>query len=335
MGRRFDTLTMGPARRARRMRKRLEELDRSDAKLRAAGLDPLDVWHRSRDPRLPPLQARTAGGTRRPYRVARILLAAVTVAVVGYVAVHQWVVDGAAGTGAAWASMERPSNFPPASREERTHPLSDPLPPPAGVGGYRIKETQAGSTAPVTWDPCRPIHYAVSGTAPSGQENVVASVALQLSGLTGLRFVYDGPTTEHPSAGHRAIYQPDRYGRRWAPVLVAWTAPAQVPKLAGDVIGLAGAAAVSLQDSPRSYVSGTVYLDAPQFRAVAARARGRQDPTLRASVLHEFGHLLGLDHVDDPTALMYPETRHTVTDYSPGDLRGLHALATGPCAPNL
>jgi predicted Zn-dependent protease len=52
-------------------------------------------------------------------------------------------------------------------------------------------------------------------------------------------------------------------------------------------------------------------------------------------VLHEFGHLLGLAHVTDPSAVMYPETHLRVTDYGAGDRRGLHALSTGTCAPDL
>jgi predicted Zn-dependent protease len=52
-------------------------------------------------------------------------------------------------------------------------------------------------------------------------------------------------------------------------------------------------------------------------------------------MLHELGHLVGLDHVDDPGQLMYPVTALAVTDYAAGDLRGLHRLSTGPCAPDL
>jgi hypothetical protein len=174
----------------------------------------------------------------------------------------------------------------------------------------------------------------VSGNAPAGQEAVVSSVVTELSRLTGLQFVYDGRTTELAGSDQRPSYQPSRYGRRWAPVLVSWTDPDRVPKLSGGVIGLGGGAAASLNRSPQTYVSGIVYLDAPQFRSDAARS-GTQQRALRAIVLHEFGHLLGLAHVSDPAAIMYPEAHLTVTDYSPGDLRGLHALATGHCAPNL
>jgi len=49
-----------------------------------------------------------------------------------------------------------------------------------------------------------------------------------------------------------------------------------------------------------------------------------------AVILHEFGHVLGLAHVDSPGELMYV---HNVgrTTYGPGDVEGLRLLGRGPC----
>ena len=73
------------------------------------------------------------------------------------------------------------------------------------------------------YDPCRPIHYVVrpDGAPPGGAELIRTAVA-QVSGATGLQFVDDGPTQEAPSTDREA-YQPELYGRRWAPVLIAWS----------------------------------------------------------------------------------------------------------------
>ena len=46
-------------------------------------------------------------------------------------------------------------------------------------------------------------------------------------------------------------------------------------------------------------------------------------------------HVVGLDHVQDKGELMYPETQTSVTDYQPGDRRGLALLGSGPCTPML
>ncbi|MCR6706355.1 MAG: M10 family metallopeptidase domain-containing protein [Cellulomonas sp.] len=50
---------------------------------------------------------------------------------------------------------------------------------------------------------------------------------------------------------------------------------------------------------------------------------------------HELAHALGLDHVEDRTQLMNPETRGEFTTFQSGDLYGLSQLARGVCAPDL
>ena len=45
---------------------------------------------------------------------------------------------------------------------------------------------------------------------------------------------------------------------------------------------------------------------------------------------HEFGHLVGLGHVDDPGQLM--DERLSVLTYGPGDREGLARLGSVPCS---
>ena len=52
---------------------------------------------------------------------------------------------------------------------------------------------------------------------------------------------------------------------------------------------------------------------------------------MRTVKLHEIGHLLGLGHVQDPGAVMYPSDG-AQGDYSAGDLRGLAYAGDGPCS---
>lgn len=56
---------------------------------------------------------------------------------------------------------------------------------------------------------------------------------------------------------------------------------------------------------------------------------------VRGVVLHEFGHLLGLAHVKDPTQLMNPVGVPGINDLQAGDLEGLAKLGRGSCAPGL
>jgi hypothetical protein len=212
-------------------------------------------------------------------------------------------------------------------------PLGRPLPPPPRGGTYGFVTLQADGVTPVTYDPCRPVHYVLNvAEAPPGGEQLVREAVQRLSAVTGLQFRFDGVTDEVAVPG-RSSFQPERYGDRWAPVLIDWQSDVENPSLAGDQVGEAGSAAASLGDGPKVYVSGTVSLDATQLPDLLDDRHG--EDVVRAVVLHELGHLVGLAHVDDESQLMYPETRRGVTDYADGDLTGLSRLGAGPCVPDL
>jgi hypothetical protein len=51
---------------------------------------------------------------------------------------------------------------------------------------------------------------------------------------------------------------------------------------------------------------------------------------VRAVILHELGHLVGLGHVADPNQLM-SETNYGLHDFGPGDQEGLARLGGGTC----
>lgn len=221
---------------------------------------------------------------------------------------------------------------PPAGVDEAATPLGQPAPLAAASSSYRYMHTQSDGTTPVAYDPCRPVHVVVNArTAVAGGDTLLRQSLDRVSAATGLKFVVDGPTDETPSP-NRSAYLPDRYPGRWAPVLVAWTDPAQDPELAGDVAGMAGSAYVPT-DRGSVYVSGGVALDGPQLAQLMA---GRDGPDeVRGVIEHELGHLVGLDHVDDPTQLMNPVGQPGVTTYAAGDLTGLSRLGQGRCFPGV
>jgi hypothetical protein len=218
----------------------------------------------------------------------------------------------------------------PAASTER---LADPVDPDAAGGTFAFFETQQGGR-PVTYDPCRPIEVVVNDDeAPPGTQGIVERAVARAAEVSGLAIEITGPTNELPS-DERAMYQPRRYGDRWAPVLVAWTDPGEVPGLGGDVAGLGGSVSVATQGGGRSYVSGIVVIDGPDAaRMVAAGEDGTQ--TVEDVVLHELGHLLGLAHVDSKDELMYPEGQRDVHGYQQGDRAGLAELGRGRCVPLL
>jgi hypothetical protein len=213
-------------------------------------------------------------------------------------------------------------------------PVGYPQPAPAGGGPHAFVALQADGSTPVAYDPCRPIHYVVRPAAqPDGGAEVLALAVRRLSAVTGLQFIDDGITDERATSGERPSFQPERYGDRWAPVLVSWDTDDENQGLAGDVVGLAGSTWRGRGSGPRVYLTGTISLDGPQLADVLELPDGRRIAV--AIVEHELAHLVGLDHVDDPTQLMYPEAQDAVTDFGAGDLTGLAQLGSGPCAPTL
>lgn len=192
---------------------------------------------------------------------------------------------------------------------------------PVGEGGYELLVAQLGQ--PITFDPCRPVHWVVrdSGGPPQGTALLQQAFAV-LSGATGLAFVHDGVTDEAYDPERRMV-QRERYGDRYAPVLVVWAEPAEAPDLEGPVGGFAGPQAADPDGAGARFVTGEVVLDAPQL---ASMDRAGQ----LSVVLHELGHLVGLGHVDDPADSMYARSG-PLTSYTAGALRGLAVVGSGRC----
>jgi hypothetical protein len=265
-----------------------------------------------------------------------VIFALVIGVAVGAVVWGQHSSSGAAA-GTHGPPLSRASSYGPAAgMGEAKTPLGQPAPAPAGSGGFRFLHNQrADPSQPVAWDPCRQIHYVVAGQAPAGAEEFVTWAVGRMSAATGLHFVNDGAAHEPSTKGYRPPYLPAEYGKRWAPLLLSWTDPDHVPGLKGDVIGLGGGSPVGTSGGWMTYVSGQVYLDTPQISEALNRSEGVARAVLRGVVLHELGHALGLNHVNDPSQIMNPEAQLQTTDLGAGDLRGLNKLGTGKCAPEL
>lgn len=183
--------------------------------------------------------------------------------------------------------------------------------------------TMAGG-GPVRWNPCEPIHYVVNlGAAPAGSLQDVHDAVLRLSSATGIVFVFDGLSAEIP-ARSRDVFQPERYGDRWAPVLVGWVDPTTSSfDFDPDGHEAAGVAGPLYPDpGPRDiYVSGVVAINVADPNPPGFGSPGAQGPV----VLHELAHVLGLGHFTAEGELMEP-SGGGMTELGPGDRQGLREL---------
>lgn len=261
---------------------------------------------------------------RRPALMLRLLLAAL-------------LLPAATGCGVVGAAVAptgaRPGvDVPGDSGDWADAPLGRPALAPPGTGGYVFTMTRPDGS-PVTFDPCRPVPVVVRPDhEPAGADQLLRQALAEVGAATGLQFVVEGRTDEVPSED-RAAYQPERYGDRWAPVLVAWGTPGDTPLLRGDgpagggVLGRAGPLAWGSGADAR-FVTGMAVFNAP---AIEAQLRLGDDEKARAVLLHELGHLVGLGHVSDPYQVMYDTNVWPLPTYRAGDLRGLERLGLGPC----
>lgn len=225
------------------------------------------------------------------------------------------------------------SDHPTPGREAAAAPLGKPPTVADAPGKYAFISKQKGSSAPVAYDPCRPIHYVVNRThQPAQGARLVTDAVAALSAATGLRFVADG-TTKEPASFDRDAYQPDRYGDRWAPLLIAWPTGAEQPDFVGNNIGEAGSQYVYVNGGPRVYVTGVALFDSDWFARTLTEPRGYA--RAESVLLHELGHVVGLGHVTDQSQIMFAMETPSVTRYAAGDLAGLAKLGAGACEPRL
>jgi hypothetical protein len=288
-------------RRARDLERRLRELDRLDQQYG--------------------LGAMPSAGPARPRKRGRGLVAVLGLAVVAMVVypglapepVREVVAqDGGSSRQDVVFDWLPDLDLPGFGPRERLRPPPEQR---SDSTAYEFLETQEGQDEPVTYDPCQEIEVAINPEgAPGDHEHLVRTSLEHTSAVTGFSFRLVGTTDDRRTEVRSAL----------EPVLVLWATEDEVPELAGRVAGIGGSTVVQGPGGHRELVSGAVVLDIDAYAEM-------DDPQSRQAVVdHEFGHVVGLGHVDDPAQLMNRENAGVV-GYGDGDLAGFARLGNVPC----
>lgn len=188
---------------------------------------------------------------------------------------------------------------------------------------YAFTNTYDGER-PITYTSCRPIQVAVyPADGPPDAEALVREAVGRMRSATGLDIVVVGAFGGHaPNWNFEAgpTYPDD-------PISVSWQDADSIAELSGNTIGLGGSRIATSAAGTQHLVAGTVALSDEFYASLAER--GDHAESL-AVLLHEFGHVFGLAHVDSRNELMAAENSGRKT-FGTGDLRGLRLLGKGPC----
>lgn len=170
------------------------------------------------------------------------------------------------------------------------------------------------------WDPCSTITWRFNPRGGyAGSVRTIRHAIKQVSDATGLRFDYRGTT--------RKIAFRDSAAAAHVDLLISWATPRQVSYLSGSSVG----SAMSMPGAGGYYVDGEMVLDRTQHLRHGFHTSGAFD--WGQVMLHELGHVMGLEHVGSRDEIMYRNTTRATHRYGAGDLAGLRAVGAGrPCA---
>jgi hypothetical protein len=218
-----------------------------------------------------------------------------------------------------------------------TIPVPPPVPPPGptgppDVGGYLFEwASGAGTTivqhqadpqyTPFHWNPCKPIRYAINmnGYDESYRAVITEDIA-RVATATGFQFDYVGDSTIIPVQADPWGYPYNDFLQGTAPydIIISLTNETITDLVPGPIAGRAWLNWVHYPDKDGRFFVASVTIDMGDLFGHPVWAGDGVGPML----LHELGHAIGLDHVTDPTQIMYPLLSGPNT-YGAGDLRGL------------
>ena len=180
------------------------------------------------------------------------------------------------------------------------------------------------------WNPCRTHTYKVNlasvPTATRAAVLVETQTALRVLGAkTGMSFTYKGATTEVPRVGS--------YARQSAEIIVAFTTPLKTNYLYGAADARGGNVATigsMTYGATTTYTAGIIkgFVVVDTAKLMRSYKPGFGTGVRRGNLmLHELGHVVGLNHVSNARLLMNPMlSAYTPNGYAAGDAAGLSVV---------
>ncbi len=194
-----------------------------------------------------------------------------------------------------------------------------------GDGQFRFIAVEPGTNVPITYSSCKPIRveFNLEGARDQGGARQVLLEAMgEVSAASHLSLTWVGDSKRRPRWPDPTLTV---RGGAW-PVLIGFSDSDEVRYLQDHVAGVGGST-TAVVNGNRYYVTGEVALARDYFNQLLAR--GKRD-LAKAIVMHELGHVMGLDHVGSTHEIMNAAAGRT-THFGKGDRAGLKLLGEGAC----
>ena len=189
---------------------------------------------------------------------------------------------------------------------------------------------------PLRFDPCQPIRWVINPSyEPDGARQILFDAFDEVQELTGLLFVFEGETDESFEKP-RDARNFDGGEHLWKPVIVRYLDAEQFNEAAGTHLAVDSYEGLALPDyahtreTPRRPIIITGEIEFNKDTTDKHTEDGNAEE-LRWLFLHEIAHLIGLDHVDRPSSLLYEEGSFARDALIVGDLHAFALAGAATC----